>query len=49
MGKKCQKVFKVISSKDTIKAGANYIIVGRGIYQSDNPAAAAEQYSLELV
>ena len=37
------------SSKDTIKAGANYIIVGRGIYQSDNPAAAAEQYSLELV
>ena len=37
------------SSKDTIKAGANYIIVGRGIYQSDNPAAVAEQYSLELV
>ena len=37
------------SSKETIKAGANYIIVGRGIYCSDNPAAAAEKYSKELV
>ena len=37
------------SSKDTIEAGANYIIVGRGIYLSDNPAAAAEKYSKELV
>ena len=37
------------SSKETIKAGANYIIVGRGIYLSDNPAAAAEKYSLEMV
>jgi orotidine-5'-phosphate decarboxylase len=31
------------SSKETIKAGANYIIVGRGIYLSDDPAAAAER------
>ena len=37
------------SSKDTIEAGANYIIVGRGIYLSDDPAAAAEKYSKELV
>ena len=37
------------SSKETIKAGANYIIVGRGIYLSDDPAAAAENYSLEMV
>ena len=37
------------SSKETIKAGANYIIVGRGIYLSDDPAAAAEKYSLEMV
>ena len=37
------------SSKDTIEAGANYIIVGRGIYLSDDPVAAAEKYSKELV
>ena len=37
------------SSKETIKAGANYIIVGRGIYLSDDPAGAAEKYSLEMV
>ena len=37
------------SSKDTIEAGANYIIVGRGIYLSDDPAVAAEKYSKELV
>jgi len=37
------------SSKETIKAGANYIIVGRGIYLSDDPAVAAEKYSLEMV
>ena len=36
------------NSKDAIKAGADYIIVGRGIYLSDNPAQAAEQYSRDL-
>ena len=32
------------NSKDAIEAGADYIIVGRGIYLSDNPARAAEEY-----
>ena len=36
------------NSKDAIKAGADYIIVGRGIYLSDNPAQTAEQYSRDL-
>ncbi len=36
------------SSRETLKAGADYIIVGRGIYLSDDPAAAAEKYSREF-
>ena len=35
-------------SKETLKAGADFIIVGRAIYQSDNPASSAEKYSLDL-
>lgn len=37
------------SSRDTIRAGANYIIVGRGIYLSDDPATSAEKYHQELL
>ena len=36
------------SANDAIKAGADYIIVGRSIYQSDNPAEAAYQYSQSI-
>ena len=36
------------SAKDAINAGADYVIVGRSIYQSDNPAEAAYQYSQSL-
>jgi orotidine-5'-phosphate decarboxylase len=36
------------NSKEALKAGADFIIVGRGIYLSDNPAKAAEQYSRDL-
>ena len=36
------------SAKDAIDAGADYIIVGRSIYQSDNPAEAAYQYSQSI-
>ena len=32
------------NSKETIRAGADYIIVGRGIYLADDPALAAEKY-----
>ena len=34
--------------KETIKAGADFIIVGRGIYQADNPALAAEKYMSDM-
>lgn len=33
---------------DAIKAGADYIIVGRSIYQSENPRAAAEDLADEI-
>jgi len=32
------------NSTETLKAGADYIIVGRGIYSSDNPAESAKKY-----
>ena len=37
------------SAGDTIKAGADYVIVGRSIYQSDDPAAAAKQIADEIL
>jgi orotidine-5'-phosphate decarboxylase len=36
------------NSRETLRAGADFIIVGRGIYLSDNPSEAAEKYSLEF-
>jgi orotidine-5'-phosphate decarboxylase len=33
---------------DTIKAGADYIIVGRSIYQSPNPGAAAQELADQI-
>ena len=36
------------SAKDAIDAGADYIIVGRSIYQSENPAEVAYQYSQSI-
>ena len=37
------------SAADTIKAGADYVIVGRSIYQSDNPAAVAKKITDEIL
>ena len=36
------------SAGDTIRAGADYVIVGRSIYQSDDPAAGAKQIADEI-
>lgn len=36
------------SAADTIKAGADYIIVGRAIYQADNPNEAASGLANEI-
>jgi orotidine-5'-phosphate decarboxylase len=33
---------------DAIKAGADYIIVGRSIYQAEDPKAAAEKLAVEI-
>ncbi|MDW7777016.1 MAG: orotidine-5'-phosphate decarboxylase [Methanosarcinales archaeon] len=37
------------SAGDTIKAGADYVIVGRSIYHSPDPAAAAKQIADEIL
>lgn len=34
---------------DTIRAGADYVIVGRSIYESDDPAAGAKQIVDEIL
>ena len=36
------------SAADTIRAGADYVIVGRAIYQASNPREAAEQIAKEI-
>ena len=36
------------SAADTIKAGADYIIVGRAIYQAEDPKAAAKKLAEEI-
>ncbi len=36
------------SAADAIKSGADYIIVGRSIYQADDPRAAAEKLAHEV-
>ena len=36
------------SAKDTVEAGADFIIVGRAIYKSENPAESAEKLVKEL-
>ena len=37
------------SAGDTIRPGADYVIVGRSIYQSDDPAAGAKQIADEIL
>ena len=37
------------SAGDTIRAGADYVIVARSIYQSDDPAAGAKQIADEIL
>ena len=36
------------SAADAIKAGADYVIVGRAIYKAENPRAVAEQICKEI-
>jgi len=36
------------NSREALRAGADFIIVGRGIYLSDDPAQVAERYSHDL-
>jgi orotidine-5'-phosphate decarboxylase len=36
------------SAADAIRAGADYIIVGRSIYQADDPGAAATELAGEI-
>jgi len=36
------------SASDTIRAGADYIIVGRAIYQAEDPREAARKLALEI-
>lgn len=36
------------SAANAIKAGADYVIVGRSIYQAENPKAIAEQIAVEI-
>ena len=37
------------SAGDTIRAGADYVIMGRSIYQSPDPAAGAKQIADEIL
>ena len=39
---------RVMTPGDAVKAGADYIVVGRPIYGSDNPAMAARQIVTEI-
>jgi len=36
------------NSQETLNAGADFVIVGRGIYLSDNPSEAAKKYSTDF-